>query len=456
MNRPRPVPPFEPVKNGSKIRSASGCCDAGAAVDDLEERPLRGARCAPVRSSTGASLSSRRPYLSAFSHRFHSIWCRCEGSTRTSRSAARPSRRIARSSTSRSGGTRARKSASHAFSSMRSGRVVSRRDSCSTLLMMVLTRSPLLVMMSVRRRSWRRQLGRLRQQLRGMAHRADRVADLVRDAGAEPAERRELRLLHALDDQRGVLEEYQRRPLAAAVERDEMRLDQAAAVGGEHGQRAELPVVGAPAPRVQQVQQARRDLAERRALPDARSLQQQRGRLVDQADRVVRIHDQDALAQVLHDELVQLGEVGDVDLALAHALFALAQVARQRRDAERHDEYQRADDAGGGEVARVALRSQRRERLLYEYGERGDRSEHQGQAWPHARTPSRRSAAPAAMRGRWSCRRSRRSAQRSRSRRCTGPRYVWMLTSGQRRLTDAIDSSPYAKYAATAPTNSAG
>ncbi len=36
---------------------------------------------------------------------------------------------------------------------MRSGRVWSRRDSCSTLLMMVLTRSPLLVMMSVRRRS---------------------------------------------------------------------------------------------------------------------------------------------------------------------------------------------------------------------------------------------------------------------------------------------------------------
>ena len=44
-----------------------------------------------------------------------------------------------------------------------------------------------------------------------MAHRADRIADLVRDARAQPAERRELRLLHLLGDQARVLEEDQHR-----------------------------------------------------------------------------------------------------------------------------------------------------------------------------------------------------------------------------------------------------
>ena len=79
--------------------------------------------------------------------------------------------------------------------------------------MMVLTRSPLLVMMSVRRRSCGDSCGRLGQQLRSVAHGADRVADLVSDARAEPAERSELRLLDALDDQRRVLQEHQRRSL---------------------------------------------------------------------------------------------------------------------------------------------------------------------------------------------------------------------------------------------------
>jgi hypothetical protein len=162
-----------------------------------------------------------------------------------------------------------------------------------------------------------------------------------------------------------------------------MRLHQRAAVRGEHGERGELPVVGAPAPGFEQVQKPRRDFAERRALPHARTVQQQRGRLVDEADRVVCIHDQDALAQVLDDELVELGEVGHVDLALAHALLALAQVARQRSDAERHDEYECADDAGRHEIAAIAAGGQCRERLLHEHGERCDRREHQRQALPH-------------------------------------------------------------------------
>jgi hypothetical protein len=86
---------------------------------------------------------------------------------------------------------------------------------------------------------------------------------------------------------------------------------------------------------------------------------------------------------MLHDELVQLGEVGDVDLALTHALLALAQVVGKRPDAKRHDEDERTDDAGGSEIACVAARIQRREHLLPEHGEHRDRGEHQRQALAH-------------------------------------------------------------------------
>ena len=249
---------------------------------------------------------------------------------------------------------------------------------------MVLTRSPLLVMMSVRRRSCGDSVGRLGQQLRRMAHRADRVADLVRDARAQPAERGELRLLHALGDQRRVLQEDQRRSRCRCC-----RATRSAAAPGcrrrtaSSVQRAELPVVGVPAPGIEQVQQARRDFAERRACLHGRAMQQQRGRLVDQADRVVRVDDQDALAQVLHDELVQLGEVRDVDFALADALFALAQAARQRPDAERDDEHSAPTmpaeakspaSPRAASVVSVCCTSTR---------QRGDRGEHQRESLPH-------------------------------------------------------------------------
>ena len=67
--------------------------------------------------------------------------------------------------------------------------------------------------------------GDSREQLARVAHRADRIADLVRDARAEPAERRELRLLDALGDQRRVLEEDHDAAVAVAAERREVRLD---------------------------------------------------------------------------------------------------------------------------------------------------------------------------------------------------------------------------------------
>ena len=89
------------------------------------------------------------------------------------------------------------------------GLVASRRDSCSTLLMMVLTRSELLRMMSVSRRSSGPHVGTFGEQLAGVAHGADGIADFMRDAGGQPAERRELALLHALGQETRVFEENQ-------------------------------------------------------------------------------------------------------------------------------------------------------------------------------------------------------------------------------------------------------
>ena len=235
MNRPRPVPPF--AAGEERLEDALGVRrrDARAAIQHLEERPVRGGDAAGAhldwrhRRRRAAVLQRVLAQIPQQLVQVRGIDAHVEVVRR------RSSMRIALLvDLARSGGTPPGNPRSQPLSSMRSGRVESRRDSCSTLLMMVLTRSPLLVMMSVRRRSCGRQRGDSRQQLRRVAHRADRIADLVRDAGAEPAERGELRLLDALGDQRRVLEEDQRRALAAAVERDEVRLHQAAAVGGEH------------------------------------------------------------------------------------------------------------------------------------------------------------------------------------------------------------------------------
>jgi hypothetical protein len=70
-----------------------------------------------------------------------------------------------------------------------------------------------------------------------VAHGADRVADLVRDARGQPAEAGELGLLDLGGQQLGVLEEHDDRRGLAAAERGEMRLDHVAAVVGDEGVR---------------------------------------------------------------------------------------------------------------------------------------------------------------------------------------------------------------------------
>ena len=116
-------------------------------------------------------------------------------------------------------------------SDMRSRCGSSRRESCSTLLMMPLTRSALLRMMSVSRRSSAASCLGFAEQLRGVAHGAHRIADLVRDARGQAPERGELRLLHLFLDERRVLEKDQHRRGIHAAERREMRPDHAPAIG---------------------------------------------------------------------------------------------------------------------------------------------------------------------------------------------------------------------------------
>ncbi len=137
--------------------------------------------------------------------------------------------------------------------SKRSGRVASRRESCSTLLMIVLTRSELFRMISVSLPLLgpdRRALG---EQLAGMAHRAHGVANLMGDARREATERRELALLHALRHEARVLEKDQRRAGRRVAERRKMRLDDPCAVGRDEVGRRPL-VALALAPRAQGIQ----------------------------------------------------------------------------------------------------------------------------------------------------------------------------------------------------------
>ena len=58
-----------------------------------------------------------------------------------------------------------------------------------------------------------------------MTHRANRVADFMRNAGAQPPQRRQFRLLDALIHQAGVFEENEHgsAPLSLLAERSEMR-----------------------------------------------------------------------------------------------------------------------------------------------------------------------------------------------------------------------------------------
>ncbi len=240
-------------------------------------------------------------------------------------------------------------------------------------------------MMSVRWRSSGPSRRRFAQQLSGVAHRAHRVADLVRDARAQPPERGELRLLHALGHHAGVLEEHQHRPRPGLGQRHEMRADHGAAVGGDDLTRRVAPVVILLAPGLEQVQQARGDLAQQRAALHRPALQHPRRRLVDEPHAVRAVDHEDALAQVLHDELVQLVQVREVDVALLHARLALPQLVRQRDREQRDREQARAGEARHQEVRALADAGEGRDRGFEQQRQRDQGSGEKREAWLHDR-----------------------------------------------------------------------
>jgi hypothetical protein len=175
-----------------------------------------------------------------------------------------------------------------------------------------------------------------------MAHCADRVADLVRDAGAQAPERCQFRLLHARVEDAGVLEKNQQRaiPIAAFAERGEVSGDPGAGVLVDQCKFRvrRQGVVLAPAAHV--VGQRLGSVAERPGSEQLGRAEQPRGRRVIEADLVVGVHDDDAFAQMLHDVLIQLGEILQVDATLARERFTLLYAASERthRQGDREDD----------------------------------------------------------------------------------------------------------------------
>ena len=133
--------------------------------------------------------------------------------------------------------------------------------------MIALTRSALVRMISVRRRSSARQRGRLGEELSGMTHGADGIADFVGDARAQPAQSREFRLLHFLGEHARVFQEDHYRRGIGCSQRREVRADRRAAVGGNErrvGTGEHAGVAFFLPPGLQKIEQLRRGLANQR------------------------------------------------------------------------------------------------------------------------------------------------------------------------------------------------
>ncbi len=101
-----------------------------------------------------------------------------------------------------------------------------------------------------------------------MAHGADRIANLVGDARAQAAERRELRLLDLFSEEAGVFQEHQHGRGARDPEGCEVGSDHATAIGGDKcwircrvGPRV---TAGALAPGLEKIEQPRRGFADQR------------------------------------------------------------------------------------------------------------------------------------------------------------------------------------------------
>src|SRR5262245_46971410 len=97
-----------------------------------------------------------------------------------------------------------------------------------------------------------------------MAHGADGIADLMRDAGTESPERRELRLLQPLGENAGVLQKNQDRSGILSAEWSEMRFDRAQAIRGHKRGRIRRHRVRTLSPGRKRAEQSGMNLTEQR------------------------------------------------------------------------------------------------------------------------------------------------------------------------------------------------
>ena len=118
-----------------------------------------------------------------------------------------------------------------------------------------------------------------------------------------------------------------------------MRLNDPCAVRGHEARRLVVLLATLP-PGAQRIEQARGDLAHERTWNCLGVAQDLSRGLVDEANLIRRLDDQDAFAQMLHDVLRQIREIGEIDVFLAHQRFALTHARGEHacgsRDREQH------------------------------------------------------------------------------------------------------------------------
>ena len=105
-----------------------------------------------------------------------------------------------------------------------------------------------------------------------------------------------------------------------------------------------------------------------------------RGGFIDEANLVGGIDDQQAFAQMLHDVLRQLGEVGQIEVLLAHQVLAFAHAAGDEARGGRNGEQHDAQQAGGRIGHDVGVSAQLLPDRVGQHRDGGDRRQEQGAA----------------------------------------------------------------------------
>ena len=136
-------------------------------------------------------------------------------------------------------------------------------------------------------------------------------------------------------------------------------------------------IAAALAPALQQIEQPRRGFAEKSIRIGLVIAEHARRRLVDQADALLIVDHQDALAQMLHDVLRELREIREVDLLAAQRRLALADAVGERPGEHRDREQHHAQHARRGVFGDDAAARSGRPGTAHQHGERRHRGDKQ-------------------------------------------------------------------------------